>query len=97
MLLKKKKKLAKETSSDLMKAHIDALASNVLDYIRDEPLFALNYKQMLLSDGKCSLEIKCRLDLWIRRHFGPVGTGESHKKTQQKDQKPLPTNHNRSD
>ncbi|XP_060522648.1 uncharacterized protein LOC132699779 [Cylas formicarius] len=30
---------------------IDALASAVVDYVRDEPLFALNYKQMLISDG----------------------------------------------
>uniref|UniRef100_A0AAR5PC36 Uncharacterized protein n=1 Tax=Dendroctonus ponderosae TaxID=77166 RepID=A0AAR5PC36_DENPD len=51
LFLKEKKRLEKKTGSDWMRAHIDTLASSVLDYIQDEPLFALNYKQMLLSDG----------------------------------------------
>lgn len=38
--------------------HIYLLASDIVDYIKDEPLFALNYKQMLLSDGESAIFAK---------------------------------------
>ncbi|XP_050303491.1 uncharacterized protein LOC126741176 isoform X2 [Anthonomus grandis grandis] len=49
--LAKKKRLEKENDSNWMKSEIDILAKLILDYIKDEPLFTLNYKQLLLSDG----------------------------------------------
>lgn len=40
-----------------MQSHIDTIAYYIVKYIQDEPLFALNYKQMLLSDGNNSYKV----------------------------------------
>ncbi|KAL1497260.1 hypothetical protein ABEB36_008254 [Hypothenemus hampei] len=48
--LEKKKRETKK-NSDWMQAHIEMVAAQIIDYIKDEPLFALNYKQLLLSDA----------------------------------------------
>lgn len=46
------KRKQQEEKVDWQMNHIYLLASDIVEYIKDEPLFALNYKQMLLSDGE---------------------------------------------
>ncbi|XP_023024149.2 uncharacterized protein [Leptinotarsa decemlineata] len=49
--LEKKRKEKEKGDKVWLESHIDDSVKAILDFIKSEPLFSLNYKQLMLSDG----------------------------------------------